>query len=95
MPKQAILPHFPQVNNAVGTDVTHEQWIDLGVHTEACLTRPDTSGTAGCAISMWVRVTSCTGANYIITSRSFRNSSGFTFSCLGNTFEDVTTEHMG
>ena len=30
------------------------QWVDLGIHTEACMTRPETCGAAGGAISMWV-----------------------------------------
>ena len=32
------------------------QWIYLGVHFEACVVDPEMFGTAGGAISMWLRV---------------------------------------
>ena len=32
------------------------QWIDLGVRFEACMVDPEICGTAGGAISMWMRV---------------------------------------
>ena len=31
------------------------QWVDLGIHTEACITQPETC-TAGGTISMWVNI---------------------------------------
>ena len=34
------------------------QWIDLGVHYEACIVDPPTCGDAGGAISIWLRVLS-------------------------------------
>ena len=78
---------------AVATDKAQQQWIDLGTHTEACLTRPDTDG--GCSISMWVRITACDGVNYVMTSGTFLNSTGFIFSCISDTHDDITTQHMG
>ena len=36
------------------TDHTKQQWVDLGMHTEACMTRPETCGAAGGAISVWI-----------------------------------------
>ena len=39
-----------QVNNAVVTDRLQNQWIDLGIQTEACMTRPETCGPAGVVI---------------------------------------------
>ena len=35
---------------------TKKQWVDLGTHTEACMTPPETCGAAGGAISLWVNV---------------------------------------
>ena len=32
------------------------QWIDLGVHFEACMVDPEVYGIAGGAISVWLRV---------------------------------------
>ena len=48
-----------KINSAVATDRTRRQWIDLGIRTEACMTRPDTCGAAGGAISLWVRFSDC------------------------------------
>ena len=45
------------------------QWIDLGVHTEACMTLPETCGAAGGAISLWFRVYDCTGLCGFVSSQ--------------------------
>ena len=51
------------------TDRSKAQWIDLGIHTEACMTEPGTCDTSGGAISVWQRVTSCSGsAGSIVTT---------------------------
>ena len=44
-----------QVNSAWNLNHTRRQWIDLGIHTEVCITRPETC-TAGGAISLWVNI---------------------------------------
>ena len=46
-----------QVNNAVRTDRLQNQWMDLGIHTEACMTRPETCGPAGVVIIQVVIIT--------------------------------------
>ena len=33
-----------------------KQWVDFGIHTEACMTRPETCGAAGGAISVWINI---------------------------------------
>ena len=48
-----------QINGAVQTNASEFQWINLGIHTEACMTRPETCGAAGGAISLWFRVIDC------------------------------------
>ena len=47
---------------ALSVDRTKKQWIDLGIHTEACMTRPETCGEAGGAISLWVNLIDCPSA---------------------------------
>ena len=38
-------------------DHTKKQWVDLGIHTEACMTRPETCGAVAGAISLLVKLT--------------------------------------
>ena len=75
-----------QVNNALITDRSRSQWIDLGVHTEACMTCPETCGATGGAVSFWVKLvaTDCNDINGIISSYTFgqTRSTGFTMSCF-------------
>ena len=58
-----------QVGNAVSTDRFRVQWIDLGIHTEACMTRPETCGAADGAISMWLKITNCSYYGGILQTR--------------------------
>ena len=44
-----------QVNSAWTLNHTRRQWIDLGIHTEVCITHPETC-TSGGAISLWVNI---------------------------------------
>ena len=37
------------------------QWIDLGVHFEACMVDPEVCGIGGGAVSVWLRVFGPTG----------------------------------
>ena len=60
---------FHQVNCAVTLDHTKNQWIDLGVHTEACMTRPETCGAAGGTISLWVKQIECPAVCKLVTSQ--------------------------
>ena len=70
----------PQVNSAWILNLTKSQWVDLGIHTEACMTRPETCGAAGGAFSMWVKVIDCPSpVRGIISSRV---SSGSVFYCV-------------
>ena len=56
-----------QVNSALALDHMKRQWVDLGIHTEACMTRPETCGEAGGAISLWINVIECEDAAFIST----------------------------
>ena len=68
------------MHSAVSTNSSIIQWIDLGNHTEACMTRPETCGAAGGAVSLWVRLreTLCIG---IITTRQLPEATGINMFC--------------
>ena len=66
-------------------DRTPRQWVDLGIHTEACMTRPETCGGAGGAISLWVNVIHCPGMCGIVSSHQV-GKTGSIIHCLGSNF---------
>ena len=72
--------NFPQVNNALTLDRINNQWVDLGIHTEVCMTDPITCAAGG-AISLWVNIIDYGG---IITSRAHKSSGSVIF-CYSNT----------
>ena len=72
--------YFTQVNSALTLNRTNNQWVDLGIHTEACMTRPETCGAAGGAISLWINVIECPINGGIISSRA-EGSSGSRIVC--------------
>ena len=85
---------FNQVNGALNLDHTLEQWVDLGIHTEACMTRPQTCDAAGGAISVWVNGITCLSFGGIISSQAY-GSSGTNIYC--SSFEiryDLDTKIM-
>ena len=47
---------FVQVNNAISTDYAQKQWVNLGNLSIACLTIPETCGSAGGALSAWIKI---------------------------------------
>ena len=57
------------------------RWIDLGIHTEACMSQPYTCGENGGAVSLWYRVITCPSLGGIISSFSGLASSGFSIYC--------------
>ena len=59
---------FFKVNKALILDQNKKQWVDLGIHTEACMTRPETCGAAGGAVSLWMRVIDCPSTGGIVSS---------------------------
>ena len=72
-----------KINSAVSTDGSRNQRIDLGSHTEACMTRPETCGTAGGAVSFWLKDIDC-GNDYnngIISTQQSGTFSGFNVQC--------------
>ena len=59
---------YYQVNCAWTLDRTKSEWIDLGIHTDIFMTRPDTCDAAGGAISLWVKVIDCATSSGIVSS---------------------------
>ena len=47
---------FDQINDAISLNHTRSQWVDLGILTEACITRPETCGALGGAVAFWMRI---------------------------------------
>ena len=77
------------MNQAVTTDHSKRQWIDLGVHTEACMTRPETCGAAGGAVSFWMKLVDCPDEfpGGIISSYNYKPhavTTGFQMYCLND-----------
>ena len=70
-----------KINSAVSTNISLNQWIDLGIHTEACMTRPETCGAAGGAFSVWLRLVDCPHGAGIITTIDDLNKTGFRLWC--------------
>ena len=71
---------FYQVNKALTLNRHKRQWVDLGVHTDACMVRPGTCGTAGGTISFWIKFIDCPNNGGIISSRG-AGRQGLLFHC--------------
>ena len=70
------------MNSALTLNHWMIQWVDIGIHTEACMTRPETCGAAGGAISLWVNVTDCAPGGGILSSLTDGTSGSLIF-CQG------------
>ena len=79
------------MNCALNLNRTKEQWIDLGVHTEACMTRPDTCSSAGGAISLWVNLVDCPGNSGILSTREAGKTSSAIYCTSSGMRYDVET----
>ena len=71
-PNVFILPisGYIQVDKAVSTDRAQNQWVDLGNLSAACITRPDTCGSDGAALSVWLKLTDCQDPDGVISSHT-------------------------
>ena len=65
---------FYQANLGWILDHTKNQWVDLGIHTEACMAQPDTYDQDGGAISLWVNMLECGTECGIISSIAYRTT---------------------
>ena len=70
----------------MNTDRTKSQWVDLGIHTEACMTQPDTCSAAGGAISLWLKVNECPDGAGIFTTTQYEKSTGSFIVCKHDKF---------
>ena len=80
----SVTSKFFQINSVVSTNRSRNEWIDFGIHTEACMTDPVTCGTAGGAISLWLKQTFCSGAYF--TTRNAEFTRGSSIRCIGPFF---------
>ena len=59
------------MNSALTLDRTKGQWVDLGIHAHVSMTRPETCGTAGGAISLWMKVIDCPTFAGVVSSEAW------------------------
>ena len=73
-----------QFNNAVHTDRTQHQSVELGdLSVYACLTIPESCGSAGGALSVWIKIEDCAGEGGIISSDQYFQE-GLVVRCFQN-----------
>ena len=77
----AMMFYF-QVNCGWTFNRTRRQWVDLGIQTQVCIGCPETCGTAGGAISVWLRVIDCESWDGFLSSASQSIESHFYFGCI-------------
>ena len=77
----------------MSTDRNRKQFVDLGSHPEAYMTR-GTCGDTGGAVSFWVKIVNCTGTRYsgIITTLPMGVGAGLLISCVTEDNRDETIE---
>ena len=68
------------MNFVLNLDRKKRQWLDLGIHAEACMTNM-TCGAAGGAISLWVKITECPKNAGIITTQAQGKTVGSAVVC--------------
>ena len=80
-----------KINKALVTDRSLNQWVDLGVLYEACITVPDTCGPEGAAISVWVKIHVCGNSDGFLSSQKYLNplKTGFLIFCVGDSIQYV------
>ena len=76
------------MNCALTLNHTRSQWVDLGIHTEACMTQPHTCGAAGGAISVRINVIDCpSSCGGIVSSATTSLRKGSMVSCKFSLFK--------
>ena len=79
-----LLMCFFQANHAVQTDRSQNQSVNLGdLSARACLTIPESCGSTGGALSVWVKIEDCSGDGGIISSNQIDHE-GFQVKCIGH-----------
>ena len=44
------------MNKAISLNQDRKQWVDLGIHPEACITIPESCGAAGGSLTFWTKI---------------------------------------
>ena len=89
----SIILLFSQVICALILNHTKNQWIDLGIHTEVCMTRPEICGAAGGAISLWLKLFDSPSSGGIISSWVFDLTASTMHLLSGNLRYDLLLSH--
>ena len=72
-----------QKNTVVKTNLTDSQWVDLGMLSQACITIPETCGSDGATMSVWLKIVECPPGGDVISSRPAKVTS-WSLTCWGN-----------
>ena len=75
--------YFLQLNQAVQTNNAMSQWVDLGVVTDACMTRPDTC-TNGATMTIYIKDDDCNSPGVLSSIVSDFKHTGILTRCLCN-----------
>ena len=84
-----------QIGNAVRTDDSQSQWVDLGdLSGVTCFANPDTCAPAGATVSLWVKILNCPTYHGILTANARVDHTGLRVQCKSNgglrwVFEDL------
>ena len=78
--------YFFQTSRTVKTDMTLTQSLELGNLSIACITIPESCGTQGGTVGVWVKVIDCQHQGGIITSLHYPQTS-FSILCTSSTLQ--------
>ena len=74
-----------QIGNAVRTDDSQRQWVDLGnLSRVTCFANPDTCAPAGATVSLWVKILNCPTYHGILSANARADHTGLRVQCNGN-----------
>ena len=74
-----LINYLYQVNCAWILNKTRNQWIDLGTHSEACMTQPETCGAAGGALSFWMYVIDFIQVSGLVSSHAVNRTGSLVY----------------
>ena len=70
------------VNKAVRTNLSKKHWVNMGnISALACFVIPDSCGSAGGALSLWMKIEECPDETGVMSSLISEFSEGFLIAC--------------
>ena len=71
-----------QLNKAVRTDLSKKQWLNMvNISALACFVIPQSCGSAGGALSVWMKIEECPDETGVVSSLISEFSEGFLMAC--------------